>query len=102
MRGDVNDLPILMFTGFFDVESRGPFETFQELRDDGSHLLVIGAHDGAPEGSGGADPARQRWFDRHLRAVDNGVDRRPPVHPWLPAGPPPGPLPGAPTRTSLG
>src|SRR3546814_14873767 len=77
MRGDVNDLPILMFTGFFDVESRGPFETFQELRDDGSHLLVIGAHDGAPEGSGGADPASQRWFDRHLRDVDNGVDREP-------------------------
>src|SRR3546814_15172365 len=77
MRGDVNDLPILMFTGFFDVESRGPFETFQELRDDSSHLLVIGAHDGAPEGSGGADPALQRWFDRPPPAADHGLSRTP-------------------------
>ena len=33
MRGNVNDFPILMVTGFFDVESRGPFQVFQELHD---------------------------------------------------------------------
>src|SRR3546814_15058253 len=69
MRGDVNDLPILMFTGFFDVQSRGPFETFQELRDDGSSPLVTGAHDGPPDGQGGAAHAPQRWFAPHPPAA---------------------------------
>jgi uncharacterized protein len=78
-RGDVNDLPILMVDGFFDVESRGAFQAFQALRDDGAHLLVVGAHDGVPVGSGGADDTRVRWYDRYLRDIDNGVDREPPV-----------------------
>lgn len=78
-RGDVNDLPILMVDGFFDVESRGAFQAFQALRDDGAHLLVVGAHDGVPAGSGGSDRQRLAWFDRYLRDVDNGVDREPAV-----------------------
>ena len=86
MRGSVNDFPILMVTGFFDVESRGPFQTFQELRDSGAHLYVIGAHDGVPAGTGGADAERQRWYDRHLRDVDNGVDREPGVQLWMADG----------------
>ena len=40
-----------MVNGFFDVESRGAFQGYQELRDDGAHLVVIGAHDGAPAGT---------------------------------------------------
>src|SRR3954447_7119631 len=50
-RGDVNHLPILMVDGFYDVESRGAFEGYQALCGDGAHLLVIGAHDGAPAGT---------------------------------------------------
>jgi hypothetical protein len=86
MRGDVNDLPILMITGFFDVESRGPFQTFQELRDDGAHLYVVGAHDGVPAGTGGAAAEQRRWYDRYLRDVPNGIDQEPKVKLWLADG----------------
>ena len=85
-RGDVNDLPILMVDGFFDVESRGAFQAFQELRDDGAHLLVVGAHDGVPVGSGGSDRQRAAWYDRYLRDVDNGIDREPAVQLFLANG----------------
>lgn len=78
-RGDVNDLPIFMVDGFFDVESRGAFQAFQALRDDGAHLLVTGAHDGVPVGSGGSDRQRVAWFDRYLRDIDTGIDREPAV-----------------------
>src|SRR6185503_6820796 len=66
-RGDVNHLPILMQDGFFDVESRGAFQAFQELRGDGAHLLVVGAHDGVAGGSGGIDRQRVAWYERYLR-----------------------------------
>ena len=85
-RGDVNDLPILMVDGFFDVESRGAFQAFQALRDDGAHLLVVGAHDGVPLGSGGWDRQRVAWFDRYLRDLDNGIDREPRVQLLLARG----------------
>jgi uncharacterized protein len=85
-RGDVNDLPILMIDGFFDVESRGAFQAFQELRGDGAHLLVVGAHDGVPAGSGGADRQRASWYDRYLRDVDNGIDHEPAVQLFLANG----------------
>jgi putative CocE/NonD family hydrolase len=85
-QGDVNDIPILMIDGFFDVESRGAFQAFQALRDDGAHLLVVGAHDGVPAGSGGAGRQRAAWFDRFLRDVDNGIDREPTVQLFLANG----------------
>ena len=85
-RGDVNDLPIFMVDGFFDVESRGAFQAFQDLRDDGAHLLVVGAHDGVPVGSGGSDHQRRAWYDRYLRDVDNGIDREPAVQLFLASG----------------
>lgn len=85
-RGDANDIPILMIDGFFDVESRGAFQAFQALRDDGAHLLVVGAHDGEPVGSGGAGRQRAAWFDRYLRDVDNGIDREPTVQLFLANG----------------
>ena len=78
-RGDANDLPILMVDGFFDVESRGAFQAFQELRDDGAHLLVVGAHDGVPTGLDAPGPQRRAWFEHHLLDVDNGIDREPRV-----------------------
>jgi predicted acyl esterase len=85
-RGDANHFPILMVDGFFDVESRGAFQAFQALRGAGAHLLVVGAHDGVPVGSGGADRQRVAWFDRYLRGVDNGIDREPPVQLFMAHG----------------
>jgi predicted acyl esterase len=79
MRGDVNDLPILMINSFYDVEPRGPFQAFQELRDDGAHMLVVGAHDGEPPPGGRAAAAQRRWYDRYLRDVPNGIDAEPKV-----------------------
>ena len=76
-RGDVNHLPILMIDGFFDVESRGAFQAFQQLRGDGAHLVVVGAHDGAPAGTDGGAGDAQAWFDHYLRGVDNGVESQP-------------------------
>jgi len=85
-RGDVNDLPILMVNGFFDVESRGAFEGYQALKDDGAHLVVVGAHDGAPAGTDGGVGEARAWFDRYLRGVDNGVEAHPRVQLWLADG----------------
>jgi uncharacterized protein len=85
-RGDVNDIPVLMVDGFFDVESRGAFQAFQALRDDGAHLLVVGAHDGVPVGSGGSDRQREAWYDRYLRDIDNGIDAEQPVQLFMANG----------------
>src|SRR4051812_19805015 len=78
-RGDVNHLPILMVDGFFDVESRGAFQAYQALRGDGAHLLVVGAHDGAPAGTDDGNGATKAWFDRDLLGARNGIERRPRV-----------------------
>jgi len=87
MRGDVNHLPILMVDGFFDVESRGAFQAYQELRDDGAHLMVIGAHDGVPAGTEGDREAEGKaWFDHYLRGIANGIDQQPKVKLWLADG----------------
>ncbi len=85
-RGDVNHLPILMVDGFFDVESRGAFQAFQALHHDGAHLLVIGAHDGSPAGTGGGVAETQAWFDHYLRGVTNGVQGHPAVQMWMSDG----------------
>lgn len=72
-RGDVNQLPILMTDGFFDVEARGAFQAYQELKGDGAHLRVFGAHDGIPAGAPDLHREEQRWFDQHLRDIDTGI-----------------------------
>jgi predicted acyl esterase len=76
-----NRFPVLADTGFYDVESRGPFESYKLLRDQGVpvHLRVFGAHDGFPEGTPGPFPEYRRWFDRYLLDADNGIDREPRV-----------------------
>lgn len=76
---DVNHLPILMLDSFFDVESRGAFQAYQALKRDGAHLLVVGAHDGAPAGTDDGDGATKAWFDRYLLGASNGVDLEPRV-----------------------
>jgi predicted acyl esterase len=85
-RGDVNHLPILMIDGFYDVESRGAFQAFQALRADDAHLVVIGAHDGAPANTDAGLGEITQWFDRHVREVHNGVGRHPRVQLWLADG----------------
>jgi uncharacterized protein len=86
IRGDVNHLPILMIDGFFDVESRGAFQAYQQLRGDGAHLTVVGAHDGAPVGTDGGVAQTRAWFDRYLLGARNGVQRQPRVKLWLADG----------------
>ena len=85
-RGDVNHLPILMIDGFFDVESRGAFQAYQRLRGDGAHLLVVGAHDGAPKGTDAGAGEMGAWFDHYVRGVTNGVESHPRVQLWLSDG----------------
>jgi hypothetical protein len=84
IRGDVNHLPILMIDGFFDVESRGAFQAFQQLRGDGARLEVIGAHDGAPKGTDGGAGDTQAWFDHYLRGEP--LPAGPRVRLWLADG----------------
>jgi len=87
MRGDANELPVLVVTSFYDVEPRGPFRSFRRLRNRDSKLLVIGAHDGTPAGQEAVRAReQQRWFDRYLGGVLNGVEVEPPVRLWLSDG----------------
>jgi predicted acyl esterase len=75
-----NTFPVLANSSFYDVEARGPFESFKQLRatNPGSKLRMLGAHDGFPAGTSPFGEYR-RWFDRHLLGADNGIDREPPV-----------------------
>ena len=80
-------IPILANTGFFDIESPGPFSAYRLSRDAGTHLIVYGGHDGGAPGSTPAyRDASQRWFDHYLRGIDNGIDREPSVDLWIPVG----------------
>jgi predicted acyl esterase len=79
-RGNVNAFPVLVLDGFFDVESRGAFEGYQQLRDSGAHLLVVGGHDAAPAGTDRGVPEARAWLDHYLRGVPNGVEQHPRVH----------------------
>jgi uncharacterized protein len=85
-KGDPQRIPILADDGFYDVESRGAFLAYRATRRYGSHLLVIGAHDGWPSNTRGPFPQYARWFDRHVRGVRNGVARDPSVSLYLSNG----------------
>ncbi len=76
-----NRFPVLAATSFYDPEPRGPFESYKMLRAQGveTHLRVTGAHDGFPAGTASPYPDFQRWFDRHVRGIANGIDREPRV-----------------------
>lgn len=80
-RGNVNDFPVLLIDGTFDVEPRGDYQAFQAFRDQGidTRLLVTGAHDGAPRGTDYGLGAIDQWFDHYLRGIDNGVEDEPRV-----------------------
>jgi uncharacterized protein len=85
-KGDPTRIPILADDGFYDVESRGAFLAYRATRSYGSHLLVLGAHDGWPSNTPGPFPQYARWFDRYVRGVRNGIDREPPVSVYLSDG----------------
>lgn len=87
-RGNVNDIPTLLVDGAFDVEPRGDYQAFQQLRADGvdTRLLVVGGHDGAPRGTDNGVAEIARWFDHYVRGVDNGVEAEPAVHMLLASG----------------
>jgi uncharacterized protein len=78
-RGDVNHLPILMLDSFFDVESRGAFQAYQQLKGDGAHLMVVVGHDGFPAGTDGGTGATKGWFDHYLLGAGNGIELQPRV-----------------------
>ena len=78
-RGNANDLPTLVVNGFYDVESRGAFQGFQELRADGAHMIVVGAHDAAPAGTDAGRADIQAWLDRFLLGTANGIENQPRV-----------------------
>ncbi|MFL5884477.1 MAG: CocE/NonD family hydrolase [Thermoleophilaceae bacterium] len=85
-KGDPQRIPILADDGFYDVESRGAFTAYRATRGYGSHLLVMGAHDGWPSNTPGPFPQYARWFDHYVRGVDNGIDRDPSVTLYLSQG----------------
>lgn len=85
-RGNRNRIPILADDGFYDVESRGAFLGYRANRRYGSHLLVIGAHDGFAGGTSGPFPHYTRWFDHYVRGIDNGANRAPRVSLYLSQG----------------
>jgi predicted acyl esterase len=85
-QGNPAHIPILADDGFYDVESRGAFQTYLANRQYGSHLLVIGAHDGFAGGTPGPFPQYARWFDHYVRGIANGVDTEPAVSLYLSSG----------------
>ncbi|MFL6060561.1 MAG: CocE/NonD family hydrolase [Marmoricola sp.] len=87
-RGDVNKIPTLVIDGFYDVESRGAFQGYQYLRDEGAdtHLLVVGGHDGAPAGTDDGVAEAGQWLDHYVRGVSNGVEAHPKVQLMLADG----------------
>lgn len=80
-RGDANEVPTLLIDGVFDVEPRGDYPAFQQLQAQGTpaQLLVVGAHDGAPRGTDHGAAQIDKWLDRWVLGVQNGVEDEPAV-----------------------
>jgi hypothetical protein len=85
-RGDLDHIPILADTSFYDVEPRGPFYAYNATKMYGSHLLVYGAHDGHPAGLPGPFPQYLNWFDHYLLGQPLSPANQPPVSLYLSNG----------------
>jgi predicted acyl esterase len=85
-KGDPQHVPIFVDVGFYDVESRGAFLAYRATRRFGSHLLVMGAHDGWPSNTRGPFPQYARWFDHYVRGIHNGIVRQRSVSLYLSNG----------------
>jgi hypothetical protein len=84
--GDADHMPILADTSFYDVEPRGPFYAYNATKQYGSHLLVMGAHDGFPAGTPGPFPQYKNWFDHYLLGQPLSAANQPPVSLYLSNG----------------
>jgi hypothetical protein len=82
-QGDLDRIPILADTSFYDVEPDGPFAIFNATKSDGSHLLVDGAHDGFPAGQPGPFPQYENWFDHYLLGQPLSAANQPVVSAYL-------------------
>jgi hypothetical protein len=85
-QGDLDQIPILADTSFYDVEPDGPFAAFNATKQYGSHLLVYGAHDGFPAGLPGPFPQYQNWFDHYLLGQPLSADNEPVVSAYVGTG----------------
>jgi predicted acyl esterase len=87
-RGDVNHVPTLFIDGWFDVESRGAFQGYQQVASEGvpARLLVVGGHDGSPVGSDDGVGQAAAWLDHYVRGVANGTESQPAVQMLLSDG----------------
>jgi putative CocE/NonD family hydrolase len=85
-RGDLDHIPILADTSFYDVEPRGPFYAYNATKMYGSHLLVYGAHDGHPAGLPGPFPQYLNWFDHYLLGQPLSTANQPPVSLYISNG----------------
>lgn len=82
-QGDLDQIPILADTSFYDVEPDGPFAAFNATKQYGSHLLVYGAHDGFPAGLPGPFSQYQNWFAHYLLGQPLSADNGPVVSAYL-------------------
>jgi hypothetical protein len=82
-QGDLDHIPILADTSFYDVEPDGPFAAFNATKAYGSHLLVYGAHDGSPAGYPGPFPQYENWFDHYLLGQSLSAANQPVVSAYL-------------------
>ena len=82
-QGDLDQIPILADTSFYDVEPDGPFAAFNATKQYGSHLLVYGAHDGSPAGLPGPFPQYENWFAHYLLGQALSTDNQPVVSAYL-------------------
>ncbi len=85
-KGDLDRIPVLADTGFYDVEERGPFMAYNATKQYGSHLLVYGAHDGNPAGLPGPFPQYENWFNHYLLGQPLSAPNQPPVSLYLSNG----------------
>jgi len=80
--------PTMLIAGWADGYRNATFRVFEQLR--GPRRLLIGpwAHMSPERARPGPRvdviPELIRWFDRHLRGRDNGIDREPPIAVFVP------------------
>lgn len=93
-------VPALCMTGWFDCAHSGSPLNYRGLREHGGTdaarrpMLVIGAwnhtynepvagHDFGPEAVVDLDGLVLRWYDHHLKGMDNGIDTEEPVRTFV-------------------
>jgi uncharacterized protein len=98
---EYKDIPVYQISGWYDSNAQATSLNYIALSKNKKSLqrLIMGPwwhggqrHTNAGEAEFGADAAinfndfQVRWFDRWLKAIDNGVDREPPVRIFVMGG----------------